>query len=108
MKIIMLTAFAVFIFTGCSKKGVDVVMQYEQTGCTDKWGYGFAGNDAETKAKLGNFLDSLGIVYSDLRLEKLNAGDPCDACFCKTGKVFTLSTIIKYRRQLESLGFRKK
>ena len=108
MKIIMLTAFAVFIFTGCVKKGAGLVMQYDQTACTDKWGYGIAGNDEETKAKLGIYLDSLRIVYSDLRLEKLNAGDQCDACFCKTGKVFTLKTTAKYTKQLEALGFKRK
>ncbi|MBY0476443.1 MAG: hypothetical protein K2Q24_02265 [Chitinophagaceae bacterium] len=108
MKIIMLIAVAVFIFTGCVKKGAGLVMQYNQTACTDKWGYGIAENDEETKAKLGIYLDSLNIAYSDLRLEKLNAGDQCDACFCKTGKVFTLKTTIQYKNQLEALGFKKK
>ncbi len=106
MKSIILSVFVVLFVAGCYKHDTNTVMQYEQTWCTDKWGYG--SNDEETKMKLGNYLNALGINYSDLRFEKLNAEEGCKACFCKTGKVFSFRTKGHCVNQLEALGFRKK
>lgn len=106
MKQFILIFFAASLMIACTKEANEIAMQYEQTGCADKWGYG--PNDDETKAKLGRFLDSAGISYTDLQFAKVNPGAVCLACNCVTGGLFTLKTTEPSVAALTNLGFKRK
>jgi hypothetical protein len=106
MKYLILTIFTVALLTACTKDNNDITMIYGQTQCADKWGYG--ANDEETKARLAQFLDSVGISYSNLQFAKTNPAAVCLACSCASGGVFTLQTTDAYVNQLTGLGFTKK
>jgi hypothetical protein len=106
MKYLLLILVTITVFIACKKDDNSITMTYAQTQCADKWGYG--ANDDQTKARLGQFLDSVRISYSDLRFAKTNPGAVCLACICVTGGVFTLQTTETYVNQLIGLGFAKK
>ncbi len=106
MKYLVILFVAVISFTACKKDCNTVTMIYEQTQCADPWGYG--PTDQETKSKLGFFLDSIGVDYSNLSFARINPGQVCNACFCKSGGVFTLKTTEPFVETLIEKGFQKK
>ncbi len=106
MKYLILIVSIVVSFIACIKSNGSIVMKYEQTQCADKWGYG--ANDNETKTRLSSFLDSAGIIYTDLKFAKVNPGAVCLACNCVTGGLFTLETTEPFVAALTNFGFKRK
>ncbi len=105
MKRIILYIITIAVFEGCTKNETDIVMRYGQTQCADQWGYG--SSDDETKNKLGKFLDSAGISYSELNFTRKDLGVVCLACICPSGGSFTLETTEPFVEKLIQLGFKK-
>ncbi len=106
MKYLVILFVAAAFLTACKKDCYTVSMTYDQTQCADPWGYG--PNDEETKNKLGFFLDSIGVDYSNLSFARTNPGQVCDACFCTSGGVFSLKTTEPFVETLIEKGFKKK
>lgn len=106
MKRSILFILTIILFAACTKDDSDIPMSYGQTQCADQWGYG--SSDAETKGKLGKFLDSAGISYSELNFARVNPGAVCLACICPSGGLFTLETTEPFVEKLIQLGFQKK
>lgn len=105
MKRIILYILTIAVFQACTKEENGIVMKYSQTQCADQWGYG--NSETETKDRLGIFLDSNYISYSELRFTKVNVGAVCLACQCPSGGSFTLKTTEPFVEKLVQLGFKK-
>lgn len=106
MKYLVILFAAAILFTACKKDCNTVTMIYEQTQCADPWGYG--PTDQETKNKLEFFLDTIGVDYSGLSFERINPGQVCNACFCISGRLFTLKTSESFVETLIKKGFKRK
>ncbi len=106
MKYLFILLVASSILSACKKDCNSIEMIYNQTQCADPWGYG--PTDQETKNKLGAFLDSMGVDYSNLHFKRTNPGQVCDACFCISGGVFTLNTKEAFVETLIKKGFKRK
>ncbi|ULQ52650.1 hypothetical protein [Flavihumibacter fluvii] len=79
---------------GCTKEGPVgdkyIRLSYGQTYCSDPWGN--TGADSINLKKMGIYLDSIKLYVADAELKQVSAPDMCAACFCKTGKVFYVTT----------------
>lgn len=90
--VILIPAFLVFLFAAsCKKETMKYAgYEYQQTFCSDPWGH--ADIDSVTLKRFVRYMDSVGVYVASASLDSLNAPQACNGCFCKTGKVFRLST----------------
>ncbi len=103
----ILPLLLIVLLTAC-KGPVDGDIQYAnfkyaQTQCADPWPNG--DTDAKTAANAKHYLDSLGAFSMKVELQADNAGEICNACTCKTGKVFHAFSTENKAARFEAMGF---
>lgn len=64
--------------------------EYQQTFCSDPWGYGTT--DSLTLRKFIRYMDSVGVYVASASLDSAKTPEVCNACPCKSGKLFRLTT----------------
>lgn len=81
-----------------------VTLQYDQTWCTDKWGYG--QTDEETVTKLKTYLLSKGITVGNINFT-IAPQDymACKACYCPSGRKFVITINKSDADKLKAEGF---
>ncbi|MGF1560438.1 MAG: hypothetical protein ACFCUL_15230 [Flavobacteriaceae bacterium] len=89
MKKYFLFAFIGIALLSCSNDdnlNNDVFVLYNQTYCSDPWGYGDDNNELADKIK--NYFNAENIEISNLTIDNNGTGAPqlCNACFCLSGK----------------------
>jgi hypothetical protein len=80
-----------FFAISCKKETMRyAAYEYQQTFCSDPWSH--ADVDSVTLRRFVRYMDSIGVYVASASLDSVNAPQVCNGCFCKTGKVFRLST----------------
>lgn len=110
MKQLYLLLIFLPVLWGCSKipgsgdKMPENVYLYNQTQCSDKWGYGQA--DGEMAKKLKTYLESKQITVISITITS-PPGDMvvCQACSCSTGRVFKVVVAESDLDKLKAEGF---
>ncbi len=93
-------------FTSCEKRRFDEEILYEQTLCSDAWGYG--GTDSQTTDKMIEYLEGKGVKIKDARITAERSAFVCEACTCKSGRVFYGRVRENDLAAAQKLGFRKR
>ena len=87
MKKYILLAFIGLTFLSCSNDDdskEDVFVLYNQTNCSDPWGYSDDNN--ELADKINNYLKAENIEISNVTIDNNGTAISCNACFCLSGK----------------------
>lgn len=105
-RVILILCLLVLSLAGCGKYRFDQEVFYEQTFCSDVWRYG--NTDAKTLGQMVAFLDKNGVKIRDARLVAERSPDGCEACTCKSGRVFYGRVREKDLAAAQKLGFRER
>ncbi|WP_424000875.1 hypothetical protein [Maribacter sp. IgM3_T14_3] len=82
---------------------VDDFVLYNQTFCSDPWGYG--ADDNELKDNINNFFEEENIVISNLRIDNNGTVELCNACTCLSGKRIILNVSPQDLDSIKKYGF---
>ena len=105
-RVILFFCLVTLGFTSCEKRRFDEEVFYEQTFCSDDWGYG--RTDSETTDKMVDYLKNEGVKIKDARITTERGPDGCYACTCKSGRVFYGRVREQDLAAARKLGFREK
>ncbi|ASV30437.1 hypothetical protein [Maribacter cobaltidurans] len=87
MKKYILLAFIGITFLSCSNNddsNENVFVLYNQTNCSDPWGY--SDDNKELEDKINNYLKEENIEISNVTINNDGTAISCNACFCLSGK----------------------
>lgn len=62
----------------------DFFVLYNQTYCSDPWGY--ADNNNDLADKIGDYLNAENIEIFDIKIDNKGTPQLCNACMCLSGK----------------------
>lgn len=90
----------------CKSSNAKTCIVYEQTYCADPW-----GQDSEDDEILINNLkehfDHLDVVLYDIGIDEKGIGQGCDACHCKSGKIFCAKVKNENLNKVKEQGFKE-
>lgn len=96
-------------FFSCTRNAEDdgqVTLTYQQTQCSDRWGY--ASTETELAYRVDTFLTNRNLHASEISFRQANIGAVCLACVCPTGRLIDVK--VANRQSLidsfEMVGFR--
>lgn len=93
-------------FVACDKDKAFISVYYLETSCADQWTR--AQNDSETIENLKDYLANQNIKTKDISINRINGGEACLACSCKTGKEISLKVHEKDLSKIKDLDFFEK
>lgn len=98
----------IFLAAACKKDDVDgdvryAHFKYAQTQCADPWPSG--ATDVTTVLNAKRYLDSMNATAVTLKLSTDGTAEVCNACSCKTGKVFHATTTEDKAAKFLAIGF---
>lgn len=109
------TLYCLFVFAFCAlackrKKSPSpfIRLAYEQTGCSDPW-FPDITDKIALEISLREWLDEKKDIQAyEISITRINAGDACYACHCKTGLEIRIGVNADDVKKAEDLGFKRR
>ena len=108
MKKIILCTIIGIVFLSCSNADdseKDFLVFYNQTQCADIWGY--ADNNEELADKIVDYLKSVNIQISNVKIDNKGTPQLCNACSCLSGKRIITKVSENDLNSIKEYGFQE-
>ena len=108
MKKHALLIFIGITFLSCSNDDVldkDVLVLYNQTHCSDPWGY--ADNDNILVEKISSYFKTKNIEIFNVEIDNKGTTQICSACACLSGKRIITKVNKNDLNSIKEIGFQE-